>query len=273
MTGSDIHRVRVARSLVAIAVLLGGAACNDYPRTNPLDAGATVSLVLDGPDSVTAVGDTVTFELRSAQGESFTDYSSWAPPEFLRPLDRRGHFIVTGTRDVARATGTIMASLNANVASKTITYSLQPASLTVDDCYNERKVLFFPALLIPSKESVGAQFVCVTLKDRRGFRLPDVSSVSRTIRDQRVLRFVDAVGNLNAVAVGSTYVVYARSGLVDSVRVDIRQVPARLTRDPPACASRAALPRREHARRRRRSRPPPRRTPRARPPPPRSASS
>lgn len=235
MTVSDLRRVRVVGSSVAIAAVLGGTACNDYPRTNPFDAKATVSLVLTGPDSVATIGDTVAFELNSAQGESLASISNWLPPAFLTPLDGRGRFIVTGIPNVSRTTGTITASVNANAVSKTIAFSQQPTSLTAADCYDGKKVISFTSLLVPTRESFDAQFVCVALKDRRGFPVPDPSSVARTIRDQRVVRFVDTVGSLNALAVGSTYVVYARSGLTDSVRVDVRQVPARLTRDPPAC--------------------------------------
>jgi hypothetical protein len=235
MTISDLHHARVTRGLVAIAALLGGTACNDYARTNPFDPEATVPLVLTGPDSVTSIGDTVAFELRSTQVESLATISNWFPPTFLTPLDGRGRFIVTAIPNVPRATGTITASVNANAVSKTITFSQQPTSLVAADCYDGQKAISFTSLLVPTREALDAQFVCLTLKDRRGFPVPDASSVTRTIRDQRVVRFVDAVGSLNALAVGSTYVVYARAGLADSVRVDVRQVPARLTRDPPAC--------------------------------------
>jgi hypothetical protein len=229
--------MRIAWCIAVTIALASGAACGDFPRTNPFDDQGTVSLVLVGPDSVTAVGDTIAFEVRSARGEPLNTLARWTVPSFLTPLDLGGRFVVTGLQSGARSTGTITASVNANVVSKPFTFAQRPARLSVSDC-NGQTVVTFVSLMDPFYPTFEAKLVCSVLLDRRGFPVVDASTVSAVIRNPGVVQFVTAdQRELNALSVGSTYVVYSRAGFTDSIRVNVRQDPASTAVYPPECWS------------------------------------
>ena len=237
MTGSDRVTMRIAGRVAALAVVMG-TACSEYPRTNPFDPQATVALTLAGPDSATSIGDTVAFEVRSAQGEPLGTLARWEVPAFLTHVDGRGRFVVNASLKVVRTTGTVTATINQNVVSKPFVLSQKPVRITARDC-SGRPVVTFTALASSSfGAGLGAQPLCVALIDNRGNVVPDVAGLSATIRDTRVVQFVSS--NLllvNAYAVGSTYIVYSRGDLVDSILVNVRQDPVSFGMFPTACSS------------------------------------
>jgi hypothetical protein len=237
MIASDRARVRLARCIVATFALGVGAACGDFPRTNPLDPGARLDLVLEGPDSVTSVGDTVSFQVRSADGEDLTPFVTWRTPAFLTQVTGEGRFVVLGSQGFARIAGTLTAVLGASEVSRPFTWAQQPFSLRVDDCTNQ-KLLTFTALMIPNDTWSDSKQVCATAFDRRGFTVPTDSIITATFRDPDVARFVTADQHfVNAQSVGSTFLVYSGVGLADSIRIDVRQDAAAIAVDPPECSS------------------------------------
>lgn len=78
MTASSRTGTRAALCTVLVTTLAAGEACGDFPRVNPFDEGAKVSVVVSGPDVVTAIGDTVIFHAKSVQGESLDQLAYWS---------------------------------------------------------------------------------------------------------------------------------------------------------------------------------------------------
>ncbi len=230
-----MNAVRCATVAMILAV---GISCTDTPRTNPFDPQAHVELVLVGPDSATSVGDTVAFDVRTANGESLVGVANWSLPPFLQQTGHVGWFIVVAGPTAARSNGTVTAFVNANQVSKEFILSQQPTSLRVWSCEDGEKVLSFTALLNPAAPTRGVQYVCMQQLDRRGNPVPAGTTLpSVIVRDPTVARFVDAnERQLNATAVGSTYVVFSNGGgRGDSLLVTARQDVANVTIDPAPC--------------------------------------
>src|SRR4051794_30845778 len=122
MTGCSRALARAACCIGVLMALSVGSACADLSRTNPLEAQGEVELVISGPDSVTAVGDTVVFELRSADGQVVTQLARWAVPNFVTPISGVGRFVVTGVQTLARSNGTITARVNASSVSRSFIF-------------------------------------------------------------------------------------------------------------------------------------------------------
>ena len=239
MTGSDRGLARVARHSVAAIALALASSCSDFPRTNPFDPAATLTLTVTGPDSATAIGDTVSFEVRSRKGELLNEVAAWSVPQFLTRLDGQGRFIVNASTNAVRASGTVSATVQTNEASKPFLLAQQAARMSFDDCYSRSFVtVTFTALMSPTYPSSNAQWICTVLFDRRGNRLPGLSSVSVAVRNQAVVRFINPTNQqLVATSVGSTYIVYSQGNLSDSILATVRQDFARFTSDPAECRS------------------------------------
>ena len=236
MIGSDRGRGGIALCVAALTVLAAASSCEDFPRTNPFDQHAVLTLVLTGPDSVTAIGDTISFEVRTAKGEAVDQLATWDVPSFLAPLNAPGKFLVTGGLPTARGAGTLTVHVDASQSSKTILFAQKATSLSLGWCPLRIKTTTFTALTPPSDPMRDVATVCNDLLDRRGNVVRDSSTLSGVIRDTSIVRFVtpDQL-NVNAFAVGSTWIVYARAGLTDSLRAVVRQDPVSLTIDPPNC--------------------------------------
>jgi hypothetical protein len=236
MIASDRGRGSIALRAGALAALLAAGSCEDFPRTNPFDTQALVPIVLSGPDSVTSIGDTITFEVRTAQGESLDQLASWTVPVFLAPLGPPNRFLVTGMPSSGRGAGTVSVQVNGNQSSKPIVFAQKATAFSLTWCDGRVKTINFTSLLVGYNPMMDAQFVCGDLLDRRGNVVPDPSTLSGTIRDSGVVRFTSPDRLfLNAVSVGSTWIVYTRAGFTDSVRAVVRQDPVGLTVDPPQC--------------------------------------
>jgi hypothetical protein len=229
-------RVLARVTCCAIVAATLGVACGDFARTNPVDPQAKVTLVLSGPDSVTAIGDTVTFEVRTPQGESLDGLANWSLPSFLRYTGVRNQFVAVAVPYRSHDTGTVAVNLNGSSATKPFLYAQQARSLSVTACDDGGKVITFTSFSAnnPGRDAAS---VCIKLLDRRGNGMPDETALSGVIRDPRVASFVQPdQRELNALSVvGSTYVVYTQAGFTDSVRVDVRQDFAGLWPAPSAC--------------------------------------
>jgi len=234
MIGSD--RLRRGALGVTALIVLAAASCEDFPQVNPFDPHAVLTLTLTGPDSVTAIGDTISFEVRTAKGEAVDQLATWDVPSFLAPLSAPGKFVVTGGTPTARVTGTLTVHVSASQSSKPILFAQKATSLSLSWCPLGIKTTTFTALTPPSDPMRDVATVCNDLLDRRGNVVRDPSTLSGVIRDTSIVRFVtpDQL-NVNAFAVGSTWIVYARAGLTDSLRAVVRQDPVSLTIDPPDC--------------------------------------
>ena len=235
MIGSDRLRRGIALA-AAVVIAMVAASCEDFPPTNPFDKHAVLTLVLTGPDSVTTIGDTISFEVRTAKGEAVDQLATWDLPSFLALTDVPGRFLVTGFSTPARSTGTVTVHLNANQSSKQILFAQKATSLFMSWCPLGIKTTTFTALTPPGDPMRDVAIVCNELLDRRGNVVQDPSTLSGVIRDTSIVRFVtpDQL-NVNAFAVGSTWIVYTRAGLTDSLRAVVRQDPVSLTVDPPDC--------------------------------------
>ena len=234
MTGSD--RLRRGIALGAAVISLVTVSCEDFPPTNPFDKHAVLTLVLTGPDSVTAIGDTISFQVRTAKGEAVDQLATWDLPPFLAPTNTPGQFFVTGFSTPVRGTGTVTVHLNANQTSKAILFAQKATSLSVNWCPYGTKTTTFTALTPPGDPMRDVAIACDDLLDRRGNVVRDPSTLSGIIRDTSIVRFMTPdLLNVNAFAVGSTWIVYTRAGLTDSLRAVVRQDPVSLTVDPPDC--------------------------------------
>jgi len=217
--------------------ITASAACGDLPRSNPYDPSGVLQIVLTGPDSVTAVGDTVTFEVRSTTGESLDQLATFTTPPFLSETGRRGQFVAVAAGTLARVEGTITAHVNANAAAKSFVFSQQPSSLTVDDCAAS-KVMSFTALGIADHPFVYGELICAHLLDRRGFPLPVLLADAWRSRNESVVKVaIESQAVLNATGVGSTYVVFTYGTFRDSLRADVRQEVAQFGVGPSECRS------------------------------------
>jgi hypothetical protein len=226
----------VRRATVAM-ILAVAVSCIDTPRTNPFDPQGQVELVLVGPDSATSIGDTVDFDVRSADGESVLSIVHWGLPPFLQSISRPGSFVVIAEPTVARTTGTLTAIVNANKVSKEFVFSQKAVSLSLRSCEGGN-VLSFVALMPPGQPTFEPKGVCISLVDRRGNGVPTASLLSATMRDTLVARFVlPNLREVNAASVGSTYAVYTLGGITDSIAVNVRQDVAGFEVDPPECWS------------------------------------
>ncbi|HEX7981369.1 MAG TPA: hypothetical protein VF461_22355 [Gemmatimonadaceae bacterium] len=231
MIASSRARVRAAWCTIVAAMLGVGLACTDFPRVNPFDDEAIATLVVSGPDSVTTIGDTVTFNVKSQQGTSLDQVSYWTLPGFLKATSVRNQFVVVGQQNSARIASSIAVRVNASTATRPLVFAQQARSLSATSC-SGGKVLTFTSLLDASAPTVDAPLICAELLDRRGYALP--GGLTGVIRDTRVVRFV-APNQLmvNALSVGSTYVVYTGAGFTDSIRADVRQDLALYQPNPP----------------------------------------
>ena len=235
MIGSD-RRGRGVALWGAAFIALAAASCEDFPQVNPFDPHATLTLTLTGPDSVTAIGDTISFEVRTAKGEAVDRLATWDVPPFLAQLNAPGKFLVTRGTPTARSAGTLTVHVDASQSSKTILFAQKATSLSLSWCPLGIKTTTFTALTPPSDPMRDVATVCNDLLDRRGNVVRDPATLSGVIRDTSIVRFVtpDQL-NVNAFAVGSTWIVYTRAGLTDSLRAVVRQDPVSLAIDPSDC--------------------------------------
>jgi hypothetical protein len=136
----------------------------------------------------------------------------------------------------------VKAIIGTNTAAKQFTLAQKSVKLAISDC-SGRTTITFVALVSPSfGPTLGTQPVCTTLLDRRSITVNDPSPASAVIRDQSVVRFVGTgLSLLNAYGIGSTYVVFTRAGLTDSILVNARQDPASFAVEPASCRTGAGV--------------------------------
>jgi hypothetical protein len=233
---------RSKAALLASCLLI---ACGDFTHSNPFDPETRVTLTITGPDTVTAIGDTLQFTL-STSPQFAHEAPEWRieqPPlnQNFAVLWVRGGILRSATAEAVHVRPTdvrITAGLRSGrVARKTITFLPRPVALRVDGCSPG------PLRAISHSAIGGGTWICTRIVDRRGtmlltddvpvgtVRQPSVASLGvNNIRIANGERF-----EVRGLDTGSTELVFTRGAFVDSVRLTVRQVLTGFLLDPPEC--------------------------------------
>ena len=181
---------RVARLVLAL-VLLG---CGDYPRNSPFDPGVPVQLRIEGPDTLSAVGQSIQLTLRTDPPYRH-ETPDWHATNLRGPaqvsIDPSGRLTITSDPSIpdawpvgARQEIAVTAELGGGRRASTLVYFIHRAvGLHADDCAGNRTIT------LDSLHRTAS--LCASYVDPRGvlFERTAVDPLYATARDNSIIAF------------------------------------------------------------------------------------